>query len=59
MAKALREGRALRAGSEQTLHVLEIMTAFEKSSREGRRILLESPYERRDAMCGEKVRGIL
>ena len=59
MAKALREGRALRAGSEQTLHVLEIMTAFEKSSREGRRILLESPYERRDAMCGEKVRWIL
>lgn len=59
MAKALREGRALRAGAGQTLHVLEIMTAFEKSSREGRRVVLESPYERQSAMCGQKVRGIL
>ena len=59
MAKALRAGRPMRAGSEQTLHVLEIMTAFEKSSREGRLITLESSYERQNAMCGDGIPGIL
>ena len=59
MAKALREGRDMRAGSQQTLHVLEIMTAFEKSSREGKLITLESPYERKNAMNEDGIRGIL
>lgn len=59
MAKALREGRDMRAGSEQTLHVLEIMTAFERSSKEGRFVSLESPYERKAAMRDDCVRGIL
>ena len=59
MAKALREGRDMRAGSEQTLHVLEIMTAFEKSSLEGHVINLESSYTRKNAMCDDGIRGIL
>lgn len=59
MAKALRAGRDMRAGCQQTLHVLEIMTAFEKSSREGRYIPLESSYERKDAMPEDGIRGIL
>lgn len=59
MAKSIQEGRALRAGSDQMLHVLEIMTAFERSSREGRTIPLESPYERQKAMDSQNVRGIL
>lgn len=59
MAKALRTGRDMRAGSEQTLHVLEIMTAFEKSSREETFIHLESPYERKQAMPDDGIRGIL
>ena len=59
MAKALRAGRSMRAGSEQTLHVLEIMTAFEKSSREGRFINLETEYERRAPMNQECIPGVL
>ena len=59
MAKSIQEGRALRAGSDQMLHVLEIMTAFERSSREGRTVPLESPYERQKAMDSPNVRGIL
>ncbi len=47
MAKALRCGRGCRADCSQTLHVLEIMTAFEKSSREGHYMELETSYERR------------
>ena len=59
MAKALREGRALRADVQQTLHVLEILTAFEKSSREGRLVELDSPYQRREAMRNMPVSGVL
>lgn len=59
MAKALREGRDMRAGSEQALHVLEIMTAFEKSSRTGEFVKLESAYSRKSAMNGDGIRGIL
>ena len=59
MAKALREGRDMRAGSQQTLHVLEIMTAFERSSREGKVIKLESAYERKNAMPDDGIAGIL
>ena len=59
MAKALRDGRDMRAGSEQTLHVLEIMTAFEKSSREGALVRLESGYSRKNAMPDDGIKGIL
>ena len=59
MAKALRTGRAARADAQQTLHVLEIMTAIEKSSQEGRYVELSTTYERRPAMFHNPVRGIL
>lgn len=59
MAKALRTGRSMRAGSGQTLHVLEIMTAFEKSSREGRFVSLETDYERKAPMNNECITGVL
>ena len=59
MAKALRTGRAARADAQQTLHVLEIMTAIEKSSQEGRYVELSTAYERRPAMFHNPVRGIL
>lgn len=59
MAKALRTGKDMRASGQQTLHVLEIMTAFEKSSREGRVIKLQSPYERKSAMPDDGIMGIL
>lgn len=59
MAKALRTGRSLRAGCGQTLHVLEIMTAFERSSREGRYVNLETAYERKAPMNNECITGVL
>ncbi|MCL2494225.1 MAG: Gfo/Idh/MocA family oxidoreductase [Oscillospiraceae bacterium] len=46
MAAALQQGRAPRAGAAtQTLHVLEVLTAIERSSAEGREIAIESPFE--------------
>ena len=59
MAKALQSGRCMRADYTQTLHVLEIMTAFEKSSQEGKMIPLETVYERAAAMKNDEIRGIL
>lgn len=59
MAKALREGRPFRADCSQTLHVLEIMTSFEKSCEQGRFIELETVYERGKPMADDGVRGIL
>ena len=59
MAKALQDHRAMRAGCEQTLHVLEINTAFEKRSQQGKLITLKSSYERQNAMSNDSVPGIL
>lgn len=59
MAKALRTKREFRADAEQTLHVLEILTAFEKSSQEGRYLELSSPYHRKNAMENLPVTGVL
>ena len=59
MAKAIQTGRRARADYSQTLHVLEIMTAIEKSSQEKRVIELETSYERAVAMRNDMVRGIL
>lgn len=59
MAKALRTDRDARADVQQTLHVLEIMTAIEKSSQEGRYVSLSTSYERRPAMTRQPVKGIL
>ena len=59
MAKAIRTGREFRADVQQTLHVLEILTSFEKSGREGRYLELTSPYERRKAMENLPVTGVL
>ncbi|MDR2686822.1 MAG: Gfo/Idh/MocA family oxidoreductase [Oscillospiraceae bacterium] len=46
MAAAIQAGRLPRAGAAtQTLHVLEVLTAIERSSGEGREIAIESPFE--------------
>jgi predicted dehydrogenase len=42
LAHALRTGRAHRASSELALHVLEVLTALEESSRTGSRVTLET-----------------
>ena len=59
MAKAIETGRAPRASYKQTFHVLEVMQAFEKSSREGRTVEIESAYERQIPMNPASAHGIL
>ncbi len=59
MAKALQTGRDFRADCQQTLHVLEIMTGFEKSSSSGQYITLESSYTRKAPLGRGPVSGIL
>ncbi len=59
MAKALQTGRNYRASYKQTSHVLEILTSFEKSSKEGKYLTLETKYERALPMKHNTVKGIL
>lgn len=58
MAAALHEGRTHRANGDLALHVLEVMDAFERSSVEGRHVMIESPCERPEPLplgAGEEV----
>lgn len=57
--KAGRGNRPFRANGDQMLHVLEIMTAFEKSSKSGRRVKLESKYNRSAPMVYSDLDGVL
>ena len=58
MAEAIQDGRKARAGVEQTLHVLEVLTAFQRSSESGREIEIEAPYEPAPPMPdGEPIWG--
>ena len=59
MAKALRTGRAPRAGVQQALHVLEVLTAFRRSSETGREIAIEAPFEPQAPMCICAEEGVL
>jgi predicted dehydrogenase len=59
MAKAIQTGRKPRANSEQTLHVLEIMTSFQTSSDQGKHIAIESKYQREKPMVYGLLKGIL
>jgi len=59
MAKALQTGRNYRASYKQTYHVLEILTSFEKSSKEGKYLSLETQYEPEIPMRHNAIKGIL
>lgn len=59
MACAIRTGSPFRASYEQTCHVLEILTAFEKSSDAGKTLELETHYERKAPICRGKIHGVL
>ena len=59
MCKALRTGRDFRANCQQQYHVLEILTSFEKSSREGKFIPLTTHYTRTAPMKNNPMHGIL
>jgi predicted dehydrogenase len=58
MAVALREGRPHRASGELALHVLEVLESFERSSLEGRHVVMSTRCERPEAVPrgeGEEV----
>lgn len=59
MAKALQTGREFRADVQQTLHVLEILTAFEKSSAKRAYLPITHRYTRRQPMKHNPIHGIL
>jgi hypothetical protein len=46
MAQAIREGRPHRANGDLALHVLEVLSALERSSVEGQRIRIETICDR-------------
>ena len=58
MATAIQQGRPHRANGRLALHVLEVLEAFERSSKEGRHITIETACERPEAVplgTGEEV----
>lgn len=59
MAKAIQSKRDFRASSKVTYHVLEVMSAFERSSKEGKHIIIESRVERPEPMIGGLKKGTL
>jgi len=50
MAKAILDGRPHRASGELALHVLDVMTAFDRSSETGRHVTIENDCERPAAL---------
>jgi predicted dehydrogenase len=58
MAAAIRIGRPHRVSGTLALHVLEVLDAFERSSLEGRHIVIETPCDRPEKLpqgSGEEV----
>ncbi len=59
MAKALETGRAARCDYTQTRHVLEILTAFDKSSDAKAYYPMETRYARKIPMKNNRMHGVL
>lgn len=59
MAKSVQTGRPARASHKQTLHVLDIMTAFERSSDKKAYVELETDYTREAPMKNNPLHGVL
>ena len=59
MAVAIREGRPARCDYQQTFHVLDAMTSFERSAESGEWIKMSTEYTRRPAMKKATVKGII
>lgn len=57
MADALVKGRDFRANAQQQLHVLEVITAFDKSSDAGGAIDMTSAYQRVQPMSRDNIPG--
>ena len=59
MASALQQGRRPRASWKQTLHVLEILTGFERAAAQGGYLDLTTTYEREAPMATGLPHGVL
>ena len=59
MAKAMTAGRPIRACSDMTFHVLEIMEGLIESGRSGREIEIESRFAKKAGMAHGLMHGIL
>ena len=59
MAKSISSGRAARTSADSQLHVLEIMTAYERSSELAARVELTTPFERQEPMKKAVLQGVL
>lgn len=59
MCKAVATGREARANYNQTLHVLEVMTAFDKSSQKQAYHPLTTKFKKADAMLSTPTHGVL
>ena len=59
MAAALENDRLPRASYKQTLHVLEILTGFERAYKQGGFLELTSKYEREAPMKQDLPHGVL
>jgi hypothetical protein len=58
MVAALRDNRPHRASGELAVHALEVLGAFERSSTEGRHVMIETSCERPEPLPlgnGEEV----
>lgn len=53
MARAIQEGRPHRCSGELALHVLEVLTALERSAEEARAVTIDTPCTRPEALTGE------
>ena len=58
-ARAIRSGRAHRCNGEVAFHVLEVMEAFEASSKAGRAVAIKSRCERPAALPRHPLLGEL
>jgi predicted dehydrogenase len=59
MCKAIETGREFRSSYQQTEHVLEILTGFEKSARQNAYLPMRTKYERAIPMKRNLMHGIL
>ena len=59
MASALKAGRRPRASYKQTLHVLEVLTGFERAAAQGGYLELTTTYEREAPMAQGLPHGVL
>jgi predicted dehydrogenase len=59
MAKAITDGRPIRAYSDMTFHVLEVMESLLVSGKERREIKIESRFDKKAIMKVPDMMGIL